>query len=97
MVDYTKPSLPSPITASMCTLPMELFKRLLDGDKAAVLECQALAGPTKQASPAHTPCSTPMTLEYTLAQLESTRTNLKVFSNHVNEYMAEQGESMECV
>ena len=62
---------------------MELFKRLLDGDKAATFECQALAGP--QASSAHMPSSTPMTLEYTSAHLQFTRTNLEVFSKHVRE------------
>ena len=62
MADYIKPSLPSPVTASICTLPMELLKRLLEGDKAATRECLALAGPAKQAFPAHT-SSTPMTLK----------------------------------
>ena len=97
MVDYNKPSTLSPMTTSTCTLPMKLFKKLLEGDKAATLECLALAGYDKQIPPTHMPSSTPMTLEYTLSQLESARTNLDVFSKHVREYIAEQDEWVECV
>ena len=37
-----------------------------------------------------------MDLEYTSAQLESAMNNLEVFSKHFREYMAEQGEWVEC-
>ena len=38
-----------------------------------------------------------MSLEYTSAQRESARTILEMLSKHVREYMAEQGEWVECV
>ena len=66
--------------------------RLLEGDKLATMECLILVGSDKQTPLATTPSRAPMVLEYTSTQLESSKTNLKVFSKHVKEYMAEQDE-----
>ena len=94
MAVYDKPSPPSPIIASTCTLLVELLQKMIDGDKATAMECLALAGSNKQTP---TPASSsPKTLEYTSTQLESAGMNLEVFAKHVWKYMVEQGKWEDC-
>ena len=69
-------------------IPVELLQRVHAGDQESTSGCLALAGPSKQASTDQTP-STPLTIEYTLVQLETAQTNLEVFAQHIREYIAD--------
>ena len=46
----------------------------------------------QQAPPPHSQASTPITIEDTTNQMESSRTNLEVFVKHVREYMVSHWE-----
>ena len=97
MVQYSKPKAPPhPASESSMMIPKLLAHRIVEGDKAAVMELQALTGPESQDSPPPS-SNQPMALEYTSTQLQSTWTNLEVCAKQDRAYMVDHGEWVECV
>ena len=94
MAQFSRPKPPLAVESSLM-ISKHLALRLATSEAAALLELQALAGPeTLVPSPA---TSQPMALEYIPAQLESSRTKLKVCARPVRAYMVDHGDWVECV
>ena len=94
MAQYSR-ARPPPTVESSLVIPRQLALRLASSEVGALAEFQALA---VLEPPVPSPATSQlMVLEYTPAQLESSRTNLEVGARQVRAYMVDHGEWVECV